>query len=192
METLVPREPTVPKYFLKKVRNELESVSELAANINLIMGQSNIHAKRLAVLKFEFESIYSAMRASQAAGVEDDENKEDVDITNINIARPRVVKKSARLNTYQLDNINYYIRHLQSEQEIYLLYEYFDLIVAKVKEYGAYDAEQIWNGIKAEVSLLKNQSSEQGMRDILNNIELREGLSLFALNLQEQQERRAG
>ena len=63
--------------------------------------------------------------------------------------------------------------------------------MAKVKEYGAYNAEQIWEGIKSEVALMNNKASARNMRDILDNHELQEGLSLYVAMLREKQERKA-
>jgi len=193
MEISARNEQVVPKQFLNQVRDQLDSIDGLLTNMSLVLGKSNIHAKRLAVLKLEFESLYSAMSKSQVAAVAEEEDEDD-DTDVVVLPRSRKVggKSSARLNTHQLDNINYYIRHLQSEQDVYLLYEFFDLIVAKVKEHGAYDAQQIWGSIKSEAGLLNNKAAARNMRDILDNHELQEGLSLYATLLREKQALQAG
>ncbi len=186
MEIFELNEQAAQKHLLSQVRNQLDSISELLTNMHLVLGETNVHAKRLAVLKFEFESLYSAMAKSKVFVVADDADmQDDVDVVTMPRTRKIGVKNSARLNTHQLDNINYYIRHLQSEQDVYLLYEFFDLIVAKVKEFGAYDVEKIWEGIKSETALVNNKSAARNMRDILDNYELQEGLSLYAAMLRE-------
>ena len=191
MEISALNEEAVLNHFLKQVRSQLESISDLVTNMNAVLGKSNVHAKHLAGLKYEFELLYSAMAKSQAAvaAVDDADADDDVDVVSRPAIRNVSAKTSARLNTHQLDNINYYIRHLQSEQDVYLLYEFFELIVAKVKELGGYDAAQIWEGIKSEPALLSNKAAARNMRDILDNHELQEGLSLYAASLLEKQER---
>ena len=123
MEIPESYEQAVPVHFLKQIRKQLDMMSDLAANLNLVLGGANSHAKRLAVIKFELESLYAAMAKSRTAVAENDEDEgddapDDVDVTTISRARKIGVKSSARLNTHQLDNIKYYIRHLQSEQDI--------------------------------------------------------------------------
>ena len=192
MESPELNEHADPDYFLMQVRSQLESRSGLLRTMNLTLGRSNVHVKRLAALKFEFESLYSAMLKSQAVVEAEEEAEAQAEVLMMPRARKLGEKSSARLNTHQLDNINYYIRHLQSEQDVYLLYEFFELIVAKVREFGAYDVEKIWNSIKSEAGLVSNKAAARNMREILDNHELQEGLSLYVSLLQEQQARQAG
>ncbi len=163
---------------LNQIKDQVSAFNKLANNINLELGEANLYARKLTTLNTKLASLYTELTISQSIALENDALK-DSKMSNLNLTKNSHPKKKGNFNNAFVDNINYYIRYLKNEAEIYLLYEFFDLIVAKVKEYGGYDAEQIWAAISQEVNKrLPNNTSN--MRDILNNPELKEGLQAYA------------
>ena len=166
------------EHLLNQIKDQVSVFNELASKLNLELGEANLYAKKFTALQSKFASLHTELTISQSIALENDSIKNSIK-SSLNLTKNSHPKKKGNLNNAFVDNINYYIRYLKNEADIYLLYEFFDLIVAKVKEYGGYDAEQIWAGISQEVNKrLPNNTAN--IRDILNNHELKEGLQAYA------------
>lgn len=178
------QEKKLSENLLGQIKDQVAAFNELANSVNMELGETNLYAKKFSALKQKLESIFTELTISQSIALEKAALK-DSKFSNLNLTKNSHPKKKGNFNNAFVDNINYYIRYLKNEADVYLLYEFFDLIVAKVKEYGGYDAEQIWSGISQDVKkrLPNNTNSISDMRDILNNRELKEGLQAYA-NLQ--------
>ena len=163
---------------LNQVKDQVSVFHELATQVALQLGEADPYAKKLTALQTKFSALATEITIAQSFALENDALKEGK-ISSLNLAKNSHPKKKGNFNNAFVDNINYYIRYLKNEADIYLLYEFFDLIVAKVKEYGAYDAEQIWASISQEVNK-RLPDNTSNMRDILNNQELQEGLQAYA------------